>query len=115
MNNFIPKTVKRYTPRDPPCITKSLKSMLRKKNRFFKSYKKNSYRSEDKDLLEAFRKECQEAVESAKTNYLSDLGNKLNDKNTHPKAYWKIINRVLDKSRAPRIPPILHGRWCIYH
>ena len=62
-----------------------------------------------KHRLDKFREECQTAVESAKTSYISNLGSKLHDKNTQPKAYWKIINRVLNKSRAPRIPPIFHG------
>ena len=68
------------------------------------------YSSGDKDRLDLLRKECLDAVEKAKSShYLSNLGNKLNDKNSPPKAHWKIINRVLNKSRAPRIPPIIHN------
>ena len=40
-------------------------------------------------------------------NYLTNLGNKLNDSSTSCKSYWKIINRVMNKCRVPRIPPIL--------
>ena len=35
MSNFIPNEVKRIVPRDPPWITKPLKAMLNRKNRFF--------------------------------------------------------------------------------
>ena len=39
--------------------------------------------------------------------YLKNLGNKGNDPSTTQKSYWKIINRVINKCRAPKIPPIL--------
>ena len=31
----------------------------------------------------------------------------MNDPSTSQKAYWKIINRVMNKCRAPKIPPLL--------
>ena len=65
------------------------------------------YNDEDKVRLDSFRNECQEAVEKAKTDYLKNLGNKLKDPNTSQKSYWKIINKVMNKSRAPKIPPVL--------
>ena len=107
MSNFIPNEIKRFVPRDPPWITKQLKTMLNRKNRLFKNYKKHGYKVEDMVRLDAFRKECQEAVENTKSVYLKNLGNKLNDPNTCQKAYWKIINRVMNKCRAPKIPPLL--------
>ena len=42
-----------------------------------------------------------------KKAYLEKLANTLNDSNTTPKSYWKILYRVMNKSRAPKIPPIL--------
>ena len=35
------------------------------------------------------------------------MGNKVNDPVTSQKSYWKIINRVISKCRAPKIPPLL--------
>ena len=35
------------------------------------------------------------------------MGNKLNNPNTSQKAYWKIINKVMNKCKAPKIPPLL--------
>ena len=35
------------------------------------------------------------------------MGNRVNDPNTPQKSYWKIINRVMNKCRAPKIPPLL--------
>ena len=102
MSNFIPNETKRFVPRDPPWITKQLKTMLNRKNRLFRNYKKLGYKEEDKKRIDTFRVECKQAVETA-----TKLGGKVNDPNTSQKSYWKIINRVMNKCRASKIPPIL--------
>ena len=43
----------------------------------------------------------------AKLSYLANLGDELNNSNTSQKSYWKIINRVMNKCRAPKIQPLL--------
>ena len=78
--------------------------MLNRKTRLYKSYKR-----QDKARLDSFRSECQLAVENAKLSYLTNLGNKVNDPNTSQNAYWKIINRVMNKCRAPKIPPLVNN------
>ena len=107
MVNFIPNKTSRIILRDPPWITKPSKTMLNRKNRFFKNYKRHGYKLEDKATLEIFRQECQEAVETAKLSYLTNMGKKLNNPNTSQKSYWKIINKVMIKCKAPKIPPLL--------
>ena len=94
-------------PRDPPWITRPLKTMLNKKNRLYKSYKRNGYSEDDKTRLFTFRAECQLAVEQAKLSYLENLGNKINDPINSQKVYWKIIHRIMNKCRTPKIPPLL--------
>ena len=107
MSTFIPNEIKKCSPRDPPWITSQLKSLLNKKNRLYKNYKRHGYKAEDKVRLDAFRIECQQTVEMAKMSYLANLGDKLNCANTSQKSYWKIINRVMNKCRSPKIPPLL--------
>ena len=80
---------------------------LNRKNRVYRSYKRHGYKEEDKVRLDVFRIECQEAVELAKISYTMNLGNKLNEPNSSPKSYWKIINRLMNKCRAPAVPPLL--------
>ena len=104
MSTFIPNEIKKCSPRDPPWITNHLKTLLNKKNRLYKNYKRHGYKAEDKVRLDAFRIECQQTVEMAKMSNLANLGDKLNSANTSPKSYWKIINRVMNKCRAPKIP-----------
>ena len=105
MSKFIPKETKRFVPRNPPWITKPLKAMLNRKNRLFKNYRRHSYKVEDKVRIDAFHIECQQAVETANLSYLMNLGNKVNNPGTSQKSYWKIINRVMNKCRTPKIPP----------
>ena len=81
--------------------------MLKKKDKHYRNYKKHGYREEDKVTLEALRNECKVSIEAAKKSYLEKLANSLNDSDTTPKNYWKIIYRVMNKTRAPKIPPIL--------
>ena len=66
MSNFIPNLVKKCVPRDPPWINKSLKTLLKKKNRLYKNYKRHGYKEADKERLETFRTECNEAIEEEK-------------------------------------------------
>ena len=35
------------------------------------------------------------------------MGNKVNNPGTSQKSYWKIINRMMNKCGAPKIPPLL--------
>ena len=39
--------------------------------------------------------------------YLKQVGINLADPKNSKKAYWKIMNRVMNKCKAPKIPPIL--------
>ena len=104
MANFIPNEIKKIIPRDPPWITIPLETILNKKNIFFKNVTRHGYKLEDKVRLDNFRKECQEAVENAKLSYLANMGKKLNNPNTSQKFYWKIINKVINKCKGPKMP-----------
>ena len=64
MSNFIPNGTKRFVPRDPPWITKPLKTMLNRKNRLFNNYNNIDYKAEHKVRPDAFCIECQEAVKN---------------------------------------------------
>ena len=48
ITNFISNETKRFAPRDPPWITKPMKTMLNRKNRLFKNYKNHCYKVEDR-------------------------------------------------------------------
>ena len=107
MSNFIPTDIKKIVPRDSPWINKSLKSLLKKKDKTYRNYKKHGYKEEDKTRLDAIRTQCNESITAAKLSYLDNLGKDLHESKSTSKNYWKIIHRVMNKSRAPKIPPIL--------
>ncbi len=102
----MPHDIKKFIPRDPPWITKTLKTKLKQKNRLYKNYKKHGFKQEDKNRLDKFRNECMIHIQLAKDNYLKSIGCKLADKDITQKSYWKIITNFMNKSRAPKIPPL---------
>ena len=107
MSNFIPNEYIKVHPKDPPWINDNIRRMVKRQNRQYKNYVKNGCKIEVKILVENFRNECFEAISKAKTKYLNDMGMKLADSKSSPKAYWKMLNKLLNKCRFPRIPPIL--------
>ena len=107
MSNFVPNKIIKVVPGDPPWITRSLKNMLNKQNRLFKNYKRHGYKVDDKNRVDNFCKECEMAINNSKEDYLKKLGDKLINPNTSQKSYWKIINRLMNKCKATKIPPIL--------
>ena len=107
MSNFIPHETKKIKPRDNPWITKPLKCLINKKNKLYKNYKRHGYQENDKLRLDNFRMEVQQAVDDAKKAYVLNIGNKLHNQHTNGKYYWRIINKVRNRSKAPKIPPLL--------
>ena len=107
MSNFIPNEITKVKPRDPPWITKELKTILNRKNRLYNNYKRHGYQIIDKVRLEKFRKQCQELIELHKSRYIQKLGKRLADPTTSQKCYWKAFNKVINKCKAPKIPPLL--------
>ena len=47
-------------------------------------------------------------IESAKETFLRGQGLRLTDQSAGQKAYWRIMNQFLNKSKVPRIPPLFH-------
>ena len=107
MSNCIPHEIKKVLPRDSPWITKPLKAMIRRKNRLYKAYKKHGFQIDDGNRLDNFRLECQKAIDTAKHKYMTCLGNKLHNSQSKDKIYWKILNKAMNKSKAPKVPPLL--------
>ena len=94
MSNFIPNDYIKIQLKDPPWITPEIKRSIKKQNRFYKNYKRNGCKPEDQVAVDNFRVECFNIINIAKQNYLSNLGNQLNDPAAGPKAYWKVLNKL---------------------
>ena len=50
---------------------------------------------------------CNKVISKAKEDYLNLSGSKLANPLTGQKKHWKIINSVMNKCKAPKIPPLL--------
>ena len=107
MSNFIPNKMIKVYPSDPPWINMDLKRLLRRQQRLYRNYKRHGYNEDDKRRVDAFRDECNIAIQTAKSQYLMKLGRDLGNPNTSQKSYWKILNKFMNKCKAPKIPPIL--------
>ena len=59
--------------------------------------------------VDNFRNDCFNAINIANENYLTNLGKQPNDPKTGTKSYWKVLNKLLNKSNIPFIPPILYN------
>ena len=81
--------------------------MLNRQQRLYRNYKRHGFKSVDKARVDRFRDECKIAVQNAKISYLEKMGSKLADAEKCQKYYWKIINRVINRSRAPKTPRFL--------
>ena len=70
---FIPDETKRFIPRDPPWITKPIKTMLNRKNRLFKNYKEHRYKDEDTVRLRRNSYRMSKCSRNCKINVLKKL------------------------------------------
>ena len=84
--NFVPRWVTRY-----------IQNLLRKQKKFYKRYRLNGFKADDKVIVDRIREECFQAIKTSKENDLKSLGDNLIDKTTGPETYWSIINSLLIK------------------
>ena len=77
---------------------------------FYKKYRLNGFKADDKVIVDRMREECILAIKTSKENYLNSLGDKHIDKTTGPKTYWSIINSLLNKCKISQDTPSF-SRW----
>ena len=106
MSNFIPNRITKVTPRDPPWITQPLKTMLNKQNRLYRNFKGHGYKPEDKIRVNNFNAECTTAIKLS-NDYLSNIGDELSNPICSQNTYWKILYKLINKCKTPKIPPLL--------
>ena len=64
----------------------------------------------DGQTLDVMTERCTQAIEIAKENYFTRLGNTLNDPNIGSKKYWSTLKQFLDQRKSPKIPAIRDER-----
>ena len=105
ITNFAPSSSIMSNINEPKWVTRYIKNLLRKQKKFYKKYRLNGFKADDKVIVDRIREECFQAVKTSKENYLKSLGDKYIDKTTGPITYCSIINSLLNKFKFARIPP----------
>ena len=108
-SNFIPKKVKTIRPFQAPWITQAIKNFLRKKNRAYNSFVRNSRPDDKLEGIQNMISEGARLIEEARRNYFLKAGKTLATPGTSSKNYWTLINTVLNKVKIPMIPPLLEN------
>ena len=90
-------------------ITPSIKGFLRKKNRVFKSFVKKGQPEAMLQGIHNMIAQGSKLVEDAKHKHFTNVGRTLSDPSTGTKKYWCLINKILNKARIPKIPPLLEN------
>ena len=74
ITNFVPSSTFSSNMNKPKWITREIKNKLRKQKTFYKKYRLNGFREEDKVAVDKLRDESFQAIKISKENYLMSLG-----------------------------------------
>ena len=111
MSNFIRNETILHGDRDPPWITRKLKSMIQEKNLFYKKYLKPNNQETFQEFSQIQRVLL--AIKDSKKKYYEKLSNKLSNDKFNRKCYWTILKRFFNGKKIPCIPPILNeDKFC---
>ena len=105
----IPNETIRINDKDPPWLTKSLKTAIKRKHRVYRRYIRRGRKQEDWSLVRNLQFENSKKIAEAKNTFYSKLGNKLSDPHIGVKSYWSILKKLVDKKKFANIPPILEN------
>ena len=106
-SNFIHRKTIKSKFKEPPWMSKEIKTSMRKKNRLYKQYVSNWFDADDMTSLKNQSIYCTDLIKSSKDNHYKKLANKLKyPPLLGPKAYWSILNGFLGKAKIPMILPL---------
>ena len=104
MSQFIPNKIITINERDPPCLTKVLKT---RSNQSIE-YTTNSCHMEadqrKKEYKNRLGNETNRLIVNAKDDYFYNLGQKLSDPSLGRKSYWMVLKKILNKKKYTNIP-----------
>ena len=107
--DYIPNQVIKCSDKDPPWISSEIKTAIKRKHRVYKKFLLRGKRQEDLDLVKAAQYEATKMIQKAKENYYLTIGHKLSDPSHGIKAYWSVLNRLINKKKSLNIPPLLEN------
>ena len=109
MLRFIPNKMIIFNDKDPPWITPSIKTAIKRKHRVYNKFAKRGHKPEEWEPVRMIRNETSRMITDVKENYFSTLGRKLSDPALGLKTYWTTLNRIINKKETTNIPPLLEN------
>ena len=109
ISNLIPNEFVTEKPKDVPLITRSIKSMIQKKNLAYKTFMKNGQPNDKVEGIQDLINRTSKTIEDAKHKYFMKIGKTLSNSDTGNKRYRSLINKILNKTKVPLIPPLLEN------
>ena len=106
---FIPNRIAKFNDKDPPWVTNAVKTAIKRKKRVYKNFLRIGRRQVDWELFKKVRNDTSRQVSDAKETYYSNLGRKLSDPTQGVKAYWAVLNKLVNKKKIMNIPPLLEN------
>ena len=108
-SKFIPNKTITCDNRDPPWMTTSLKSAIKRRHRVYNKYVKRGRKPDDWEYVRIIRNQTSSKIAQAKDEYFSSFGKKLSDPTHCTKSYWTTLNKIIDKKKFSNIPPLLEN------
>ena len=105
----IPSRILSFNDKDPPWITRQVKTAIKRKRRVFRKFMNGDRRPEDWQLFKTVRNETSRLVVNAKEMYYCNLGRQLSDPSNGITTCWSTMNRLIDKEKNINIPPLLEN------
>ena len=108
-SQYIPNEIVTCDDRDPPWMTATLKSAIKRKHRVYNKYVKRGRKPDDWEYVRKVRNETSSKITRAKDEYFSNLGKKLSDPTNGIKSYWATLNKIINNKKFSNIPPLLEN------
>ena len=96
-SNFVLNKIIGIGDREPPWMNDFNKNKIKEKNKAFKQYKNNF------SNLQKSSQELSELITKRKEDYNHHLANKLNDPQSLPKTFWKVLKAFYNGNKIPLI------------
>ena len=106
-SQYNPKEIITCGDRDPPWMTATLKSAIKRKHRVYNKYAKRGRKPNDWEYVRKVRNETSSKI--TKDEYFSNPGKKLSDPTNGIKSYWATLNKIIKKKKFSNIPLLLEN------
>ena len=108
---YIPNKNVTIRPQDLPWINNNIRKLMRKRNRFYRKYKK-SKTVQNYSNFKKIRNEVTSLLRKSKQDYTESLANKLKTSNLSSKDYWNTLKSFIKPAQSSSEIPPLHQNGC---